>query len=108
MNIKSRGNRIQKIFATLSLCLLASGYALAQQERPAINPRTDTVYVSAEGKFEALPDTAVIQFNIDAHQPDSGDAYARASAAAEREFESIQKALDGVAEMLGARGAAVR
>ena len=28
--------------------------------------------------------------------------------AAEQEFESIQKALDGVAEMLGVRGAAVR
>jgi len=84
MNIKFRTNLIPQALAAIALCLLASGYALAQAERPTVNPQTDTVYVSAEGKFEAAPDTAVIQFNIDAQQPTSADAYARASAAAER------------------------
>lgn len=67
-----------------STMFFLAGMASAQQERPTVNPQTDTVYVSADGKFETTPDTAVIQFNIDAQQPTSAEAYARASAAAER------------------------
>lgn len=64
--------------------IFVSSFAFGQQERPTVNPQTDTVYVSADGKFETAPDTAIIQFNIDAQQPASADAYARASTAAER------------------------
>ena len=64
--------------------IFVSSFAFGQQERPTVNPQADTVYVSADGKFETPPDTAIIQFNIDAQQPASADAYARASTAAER------------------------
>ena len=50
-------------------------------------PRTfepNTIYVGADGKFEADPDTAVISFNIGAQEPVLKDAYARAQKAAEQ------------------------
>ena len=46
--------------------------------------RQNTVYVSAEGKFESAPDTAIIQFNIAAQENSSQAAYDRASKAAEQ------------------------
>lgn len=57
-------------------------YALGQE-----TPRdfqSNTVYVGADGKFEAVPDTAVINFNIGAQEPVLKDAYARAQRAAEQ------------------------
>lgn len=77
------GKLLRAVVVSAGLLLLASA-AGAQQERPTVNPQTDTVYVSADGKFETAPDTAVIQFNLDSQQPTSAEAYARASAAAER------------------------
>ena len=78
-----RNKRLHALVVGAGL-LLAANFANAQQERPTLHPQADTVYVSADGKFETAPDTAVVQFNIDAQQPTSADAYARASAAAER------------------------
>ena len=46
--------------------------SLAQESQRAIQP--DTIYVGADGKFEADPDTAVIQFNIGAQEPVLKDA----------------------------------
>ena len=48
--------------AILSVLLLAS-FAVAQ-EHPAVTAQPNSVYVGADGKFEAAPDTALIQFNI--------------------------------------------
>ena len=63
--------------------LLASGLAAAQNS-PAITAMPNTVYVSAEGKFESAPDTAVVQFNISAQEELSKAAYDRASQEAEQ------------------------
>ncbi len=73
--------RVLAAFAVPIFLVIA---ATAQQERPAVNPQPDTVYVSADGKFETSPDTAIIQFNLAAQEATSADAYAKASAAAER------------------------
>ena len=56
--------------------------AIAQEPQRSIQP--DTIYVGADGKFEADPDTAVIQFNIGAQEALLKDAYARAQKASEQ------------------------
>jgi uncharacterized protein YggE len=72
-----------KTTAALILVLLASSVAAAQ-DRPAITAQANTVFVGADGKFEANPDTAVMQFNISAQEATSREAYDRASKAAEQ------------------------
>jgi len=62
--------------------LCAAGMALGQDRSPMAAP--NTVYVGADGKFEANPDTAVIQFNIAAQETTARSAYDRASNSAEQ------------------------
>ncbi len=57
--------------------------ALAQQP-PAVTAQANTIYVSAEGKYESAPDTALVQFNISAQEDTAKAAYERASRAAEQ------------------------
>jgi uncharacterized protein len=71
-----------KLCAALFALLLATS-ALAQ-DHPAVTAQPNTVYVGADGKFEANPDTAVVQFNISAQENSSRAAYDRASAQAEQ------------------------
>jgi hypothetical protein len=61
----------------LSRCILA-------QEHPSVTALPNTVYVGADGKYEANPDTAVIEFSISAQQESSGAAYDHASKSAEQ------------------------
>ncbi len=61
----------------------------AQQDRPAITAQPNTVFVGADGKFEASPDTALIQFNISAQEDTAKTAYERAS----RDAEQIRQIL---------------
>ena len=69
----------------LVLSLLILGGTLASaQDRPTVAAQPNTVYVSADGKFETDPDTAVIEFNISAQENTSPAAYDRASKAAEQ------------------------
>jgi uncharacterized protein YggE len=72
-----------KTTAALILLVVASPVAAAQ-DRPAITAQANTVFVGADGKFEANPDTAVLQFNISAQEVTSPEAYDRASKAAEQ------------------------
>jgi hypothetical protein len=72
-----------KTAIALILVLLASTLAFTQ-DRPTIAAQANTVFVGADGKFEANPDTAVMQFNISAQEPTSREAYDRASKAAEQ------------------------
>src|SRR5882724_2797752 len=67
----------------LVLCLYSVEFTLAQ-EHPAINAQANTVYVGADGKYEAQPDTALLQFNISAQEDSSKSAYERASKNAEQ------------------------
>jgi uncharacterized protein YggE len=67
----------------LVVSLLAGALALGQ-DRPTITAQPNTVFVGADGKFEANPDTALVQFNISAQEDNSRAAYDRASKAAEQ------------------------
>jgi len=69
--------------SVLLLCMvLVSALALNAQQ-PALNAMPNTVFVGADGKFDAAPDTAVIQFNISAQADTAKAAYDQASKAAE-------------------------
>jgi uncharacterized protein len=67
------------IIAAISLSPL-----LLAQEHPSVSALPNTVYVGADGKYEANPDTAVIEFSISAQQETSGAAYDHASKSAEQ------------------------
>ena len=69
-----------KTIATLIFLVLV-GSAATAQDRPA---QPNSVFVGADGKFEANPDTAVMQFNISAQEATSREAYDRAAKAAEQ------------------------
>ena len=72
-----------KIAFTLTLVLVL-GQVVTSQDRPAVTAQPNTVFVGADGKFEANPDTAVMQFNISAQEATSREAYDRASKEAEQ------------------------
>jgi uncharacterized protein YggE len=73
-----------KLRLALFAVLLAATSLTFGQDRPTVTAQPNTVYVSADGKFEANPDTAVVQFNISAQKNKSSEAYDRASQAAEQ------------------------
>lgn len=73
------------VFAVLFL-----GSFAFSQDRPTVTAQANTLYVSAEGKFEADPDTAQIQFNIAAQEETSAAAYQHASRAATRMRELLR------------------
>ena len=72
-----------KTYACLLAVLLCAA-SLSAQDRPTVAAQPNTVFVGAEGKFEANPDTAVMQFNISAQEESSQAAYQRASKSAEQ------------------------
>lgn len=67
--------------ALVSMLLLAT--SAPAQERP-LAPLPNTVWVGADGKFEADPDTALVQFGISAQEEKLQDATQKASQAAEQ------------------------
>jgi len=67
----------------LAALMFTSIWTIAQ-EHPAVTAQPNTVYVGADGKFEANPDTAFIQFNIAAQEDSARAAYERASKSAEQ------------------------
>ncbi len=67
--------------AVLLLALLGLAWAGVAQTHPMAR---DVVTVTADGQFEAQPDTAVVHFNINAQDHDSKTAYVKAQAAAEQ------------------------
>jgi uncharacterized protein len=72
--MKPAGVFLALIFLRLTLATTALA-----QDRPTVAAQSNTVYVGAEGKFEAAPDTAVIQFNISVQDDTSQVAFQRAS-----------------------------
>src|SRR5574337_1194642 len=74
---------MRRSIASLSLLVAFCGFAPAQ-DHPAIQAQPNTVYVSADGKFDASPDTAQIEFNISAQENSSRAAYDRAAQQAEQ------------------------
>jgi uncharacterized protein YggE len=73
-----------KVDVTLvPVLLLSLGLAFAQ-DHPMVTAQSNTVFVGADGKFEANPDTALVQFNISTQQDNSRAAYDQASKQAEQ------------------------
>jgi len=73
-----------KIFITLVLAAFLAFGSASAQDRPAVTAQPNTVFAGADGKFEANPDTALLQFNISAQQETSRAAYDQASKSAEQ------------------------
>src|SRR6267143_2261991 len=69
--------------AWIFLVILAGTFGLAQ-DRPTVTAQPNSVFVGADGKFEANPDTALIQFNISAQEATSREAYDHASKSTEQ------------------------
>jgi uncharacterized protein YggE len=72
----------------LFLLVLAASSAFAQ-EHPAVTAQPNTVYVGADGKFEAAPDTAQLQFNVSVQDDTSQAAFQHAS----KEVEQVREVL---------------
>jgi len=70
--------------AVTSLVILLFVAVALGQDRPTVTAQPNTVFVGADGKFEANPDTALVQFNISAQEDNSRAAYDRASKQAEQ------------------------
>ncbi|MGH9494948.1 MAG: SIMPL domain-containing protein [Candidatus Sulfotelmatobacter sp.] len=71
------------------LALFFLGAAAFAQEHPSVNAQANTVYVSADGKFEAAPDTAALQFNVSVQDETSQAAYQKAS----KDVEQVRQVL---------------
>ena len=78
-------NRIQSLFISASLVASFTivPLTLAAQDRTSA-PSPNTVWVAADGKYEAEPDTAIVQFNISAQEDNLQAANTRATKAAEQ------------------------
>jgi uncharacterized protein len=76
--------------ACMLVAIFLSGIVCAvAQEHPAVAAQPNTVYVGADGKFEAVPDTAEIQMNVSAQDESPQAAYQRAS----KEVEQVRQVL---------------
>jgi uncharacterized protein YggE len=53
-------------------------------QAPNVNAAPNTIYTGADGKFEAPPDTAVVQFNISSQADSAKTAYDQAAKQAEQ------------------------
>ncbi len=60
------------------------------QEHPTVTAQPNSVYVGADGKFEAAPDTAVIQFNLSVQEDTAQKAYDHASKDAEQVRQTLR------------------
>src|SRR5450432_3707249 len=85
--LKGTMKRIQPLLIAISLfaCVLGTLTPLtlrAQERTTTATP--NTVWVGADGKYEAEPDTAVMQFDISAQEDNLQAANARATKAAEQ------------------------
>lgn len=87
LRLRGTMERIQPLLVTASLFALGlvflNSRSLYAQERTT-NLTPNTVLVGADGRFEAEPDTAIVQFNISAQEENLQAANTRASKAAEQ------------------------
>jgi uncharacterized protein YggE len=68
--------------ALIACCFLVFSATMFAQA-PTVTALPNTIYVGADGKFDAAPDTALIQFNISSQASSAKDAYDQASKQAE-------------------------
>lgn len=74
------------VVVTFVLAAIAGAFA---QEHPSVSALPNSVYVGADGKFEAVPDTAEIQMNVTAQDDSSQAAYQKAS----KDVEQVRQVL---------------
>lgn len=74
--------------AVLVLLLLTLSVAFAQ-DHPAVTAQPNTVYVGADGRFEAAPDTALLQMNVSVQEQTSQAAYEETA----KNVEQVRKIL---------------
>jgi uncharacterized protein len=68
------------LFSALLLAAISfTSLSSFAQDHPSVAAQPNTVYVGADGKYEAAPDTARIQFNISVQEESSQTAFDRAS-----------------------------
>jgi uncharacterized protein YggE len=77
-----------KSMIVLVTLIFAALFAVAQ-EHPAVTAQPNTVFVGGDGKFEANPDTALLQFNISAQADTSRASYEQAS----KDTEQVRQVL---------------
>jgi uncharacterized protein YggE len=71
--------------STLAVCIfLALGSIVMTAQAAPVGVQPNTVYTGADGKFETTPDTALVQFNINAQADNSKAAYEQAQTQAEQ------------------------
>jgi uncharacterized protein len=73
-----------KLSIVLSVIFFGFAAIAFAQDHPTIAAQSDTIYVGADGKFEAAPDTAQIQMNVSVQDQTSEKAYEGASKDAEQ------------------------
>ncbi len=76
-------SRIALVLVFFAACRMSA------QEHPAISAQPNSVYVGADGKYDATPDTAVIQFNISVQEDKPQAAYEHAA----KETEQVRQVL---------------
>lgn len=79
---------MRKVSLFAVILLLAVTGVLAQ-DHPALTAAPNTVYVGADGKFEAAPDTAQLQMNVSVQETTSQAAFQHAS----KEVEQVREVL---------------
>lgn len=77
------------VLPLISLAIALTPIASPAQEHPTLSALPNSVYVSADGKYESAPDTAVIQFDISVQEDSSQAAYQHAS----RDAEQVRQVL---------------
>ena len=82
---------MKSVFVLSGILVLSIG--MFAQEHPTVTAQPNSVYVGADGKFEAAPDTAQIQMNVSVQDDSPQAAYQRAS-----------KNVDQVRQVLRANG----
>jgi len=78
-------SRLSCLFALLLACV---SFASAQ-EHPTVTAQPNSVYVGADGKYDAAPDTALIQFNVSVQEETPQAAYDHAA----KETEQVRQAM---------------
>lgn len=81
---------MKSVLVCLALLALAST-ALPAQEHPSVAAQQNSVYVGADGKYESVPDTALIQFNVSVQDDTSQLAFQRES----KNVEQVRQVLRG-------------
>jgi len=78
-----------KVACAVLVSLLLTWSVAFAQDHPAVTAQPNTVYVGADGRFEAAPDTALLQMNISVQDQTSQAAYEETA----KNVEQVRKVL---------------